>query len=163
MRASSARFISFAHPPLLITKQNPIDPPFGWVEPKPGGKTCGFCLGAANLPKAVACGYSEGAGFACSNGTLPLVPWPFCALWATTRRRGVGEAYPRPPRVCALGCLYTLGWATGHWQPPSAEATPRWRRAPATPPDGVGMVGSQSTWALGLCPPESAVRRQGGT
>ena len=26
----------------------------------------------SNLPKAVACGYFEGAGFTCSNGTLPL-------------------------------------------------------------------------------------------
>ena len=54
----------FRAPPSLITNQpNPIAPPFGWVDPKPGGKTCGFCLGAANLPKAVACGYYEGAGF----------------------------------------------------------------------------------------------------
>ena len=26
----------------------------------------------SNLPKAVACGYSEGAGFTRSNGTLPF-------------------------------------------------------------------------------------------
>ena len=56
-------------------------------------------------------------------------------------------------RGCALGLLYTVGWATALApQPgPSAEATPRRRRALTTPPDGVGMVGSQATWALGLC------------
>ena len=46
--------------------------PSGGSKPKPGGKTCGFCLGAANLPKGVACGYSEGAGFI----VLTELPWP---------------------------------------------------------------------------------------
>ena len=53
--------------------------------------------------KAVACGYFEGAGF------IVLTEPSLCHLrrqWALTRRRGVGEACPRP-RGCALGFLYT--------------------------------------------------------
>ena len=83
----------------------------------------------SNLRKAVACGYSEGAGFVVLTEPPPLGPLPLCALWATTRRRGVGELCRRAPRVsCALGWLCTLARATSHWQPPSAEATPRRRR-----------------------------------
>ena len=90
--------------------------------------------------KAVACGYSEGAGFACSNGTLLLLPAALCS----TRGRPVDLAMAscvQDPRVsCALGCA---SW--GHRLSPvpvgsplaggrarcdvgAAAATRRWRR-----------------------------------
>ena len=77
---------------------------------------------------------------------------------STRRWRGVSQA----PRVCALGLLYTrLGRPPHrHTQPgPSAEATPRRRRAATRPHDGIGRVGvlDQSTWALGSATPESDV------
>ena len=102
----------------------------------------------SNLPKAVACGYSEGAGFTCSNGTLPLALGP-SALGAvhdssTRRWRGVSHA----PGVCALGCVYG---ATPRLVAAPPQQRPRRESvgAAATPPDGVGTVRSQSTWALG--------------
>ena len=95
----------------------------------------------SNLPKAVACGYSEGAGFACSNGTLPFsLAVPFCSTPGRpvdAASRGVSPA----PRVCTLLCL------CGHTHPgashlpisrrPSAlrrgEATTLRRRRRAVP------------------------------
>ena len=91
-----------------------------------------------NFAKAIACGYYEGAGFACSNGTLPC----FCRPFRSTPSRPVDAALasclPRAPRVCTLGC------ASGHTLSPvpvgspsagsrarcdvGAAATPRWRR-----------------------------------
>ena len=47
-----------------------------------------------NLPKAVACGHSEGAGFACSNGTLPLAPSPRSSPW---RRMHLSDGVRGPP------------------------------------------------------------------
>ena len=106
--------------------------------PKPGGKTCGFCLGAANLPKAVACGYYEGAGFVVL--TEPS-PWPFALLLCvrcTTRRRGVGELCPQAPRPCALGCVFVS---------PGASRVPISRRPSALRRGG----GGHSSMASGRC------------
>ena len=57
----------------------------------------------SNLPKALACGYSEDAGFVVL--TEPS-PWPLALLLrvrCTTRQRGVGEVCPQAPNMCALG------------------------------------------------------------
>ena len=108
----------------------------------------------SNLPKAVACGYSEGAGFVVLTEPPPLGPLPLCALWATTRRRGVGELCPRAPRVCALGCL-RLGHqpATGtHQLGPSAEATPRRRRGGGDSSRRRRQGGVPSAWHWGALP-----------
>ena len=104
----------------------------------------------ANLPKAVACGYSEGAGFFVL--TEPF-PWPLALLLCvrcTTRRRGVGELCSGAPRPCALGCLYTRLPPLAHTQAgPSAQPRRDGVAAATSPRDGVGRVGSQSAWALG--------------
>ena len=144
----------FRAPPSLITKQ-PNRPTLRVGRPKARRQNVRVLSRRSNLPKAVACGYSEGAGFAVL--TEPCA-WPLALLRlmgddsSTRRRRAVSQA----PRVsCALGCL-RLGHqpATGtHQLGPSAEATPRRRRcvgeSSRRPPDGAGTVGSQSTWALG--------------
>ena len=90
----------FRAPPSSYNQTTQSTHPSGGSTPKPGGKTCGFCLGAANLPKAVACGYSEGAGFTVSNRTLPLFYRALLRHTWATRRRGDGELCPRP-RGCA--------------------------------------------------------------
>ena len=130
----------FRAPPSLITNnQTQSTHPSGGSKPKPGGKTCGFCLGAANLPKAVACGYSEGAGFVRSNGTLPLAPVsPLLpvAPHAPLRRR------PWAPSRCLLGrdpgaFVFVL---SGSVAIPSTEAerAATWGRRALL--DGVGEV-----------------------
>ena len=94
----------------------------------------------------------RGCGFCRSNGTLPLAA-PFCSVCgARLVDAALASCVPRPGG-CARSAASTLGWATAtcHWHPtrPMSRATPRRRRALTTPPDGVGMVGSQSILALG--------------
>ena len=113
----------FRAPPSLITKQPNRPTLRGGSTQSPEAKRAGF-VSALKFAKAVACGYSEGAGFVVL--TEPS-PWPLALLlWVrcTTRRRGDGEVCPRAPRVCALGCLYSRLGHHWHTQPgPSAEAT----------------------------------------
>ena len=104
----------------------------------------------SNLPKAVACGYSEGAGFVVL--TEPS-PWPL-ALLLLCGARLVDAAvvrYVPGPRGCALGCV--SGYTTPQPRLVAAPPQQRPRRdgvgAATTPPDGAGTVRSQSTWALG--------------
>ena len=92
----------------------------------------------SNLPKAVACGYSEGAGFVCSNGTLPLALCPPLAPHvgdpSTRRWRAVSPG----PRGCAhSGCAYSARCRSGPHQQ-EAERAATWGRRPLL--DGVGEV-----------------------
>ena len=79
----------------------------------------------SNLPKTVACGYSEGAGFVVLTEPSLLFAGrsaPHVGDPSTRRLRAVPQA---PRALCALGCL-RLGHqpATGtHQLGPSAEAT----------------------------------------
>ena len=95
-----------------------------------------------NLPKAVACGYYEGAGFVVLTEPSPLsfalLLWVRC----TTRRRGVGEVCSQAPRGCAhsavpLGSLTVTHTQSGPHQQ-EAERAATWGRWPLL--DGVGEV-----------------------
>ena len=158
MRASSARFISFAHPPLLITNQ-PNRPTLRVGRPHARMQNVRVLSRRRKFTKAVACGYSEGAGFVRSNGTLPLFLGPSAPCGRLLVDAALTRCVPCPETVrSALSSGYHPTSCTPHTQPgPSAEATPRRRRgrdgvgAATSPPDGVGMVGSQSILALGGC------------
>ena len=105
------------------------------------------------MPKAIACGYYEGAGFACSNGT-PLAPSPRSSPW---RRIHLSDGVRGP----SLGvCSGVPGAApstvvSNKQQRPSAHcdvgaaATPRWRRL------GVSVAQRPCTR---LCPHSSSAR-----
>ena len=93
----------------------------------------------SNLPKAVACGYSEGAGFVVLTEPFPLALGPSAlCVRCTTPRRGVGEACRRATSPCALGCASELTLTRCPVGSPSAggrarcdvgaAAIPRWRR-----------------------------------
>ena len=98
---------------------------------------------------------------------------PFCSVCgARLVDAALASCVPRPGG-CARSAASTLGWATAtcHWHPtrPMSRATPRRRRALTTPPDGVGMVGSQSAWHCchsragrprAICRAEKSARRR---
>ena len=88
----------------------------------------------SNLPEAVACGYSEGAGFACSNGTLPLALGPSAPHvgdpW-TRRWRGVS---PGAEGVHTRLCLrsHTVHTQPGAGRVPISRKPSALRRGEAT-------------------------------
>ena len=110
----------------------------------------------SNLPKAVACGYSEGAGFACSNGTLPLGPLPAFSPCDLDHSDGVRGLWPGACwGVIQVQFVFVL---SGSWPSPSrgrarcdvgVAATPRWRRR--------GVQGAQRPCTR-LCPTLSSAR-----
>ena len=113
----------------------------------------------SNLPKAVACGYCEGAGFVVL--TEPS-PWPLALLlWVrcTTRRRGVGELCPSRPRGCAHSAASTLGWATTGTLNLAHQQRPRRRRRGGDESSRRRRQGGVPSllWHLGAA--KSAVRR----
>ena len=88
-----------------------------------------------NFAKAIACGYYEGAGFACSNGTLPCFCRPFCSTPGRPVDAAVASCLPRAPRVCTLRLCILSPVPVGSPSAGSrarcdvgAAATPRWRR-----------------------------------
>ena len=114
----------------------------------------------SNLPKAVACGYSEGAGFVVLTEPFPLALGPSAlCVRCTTPRRGVGEACRRATSPCALGCASELTLTRCPVGSPSAggrarcdvgaAAIPRWRRR------GVSVAQRPCTR---LCPTLSSAR-----
>ena len=90
--------------------------------------------------KAVACGYSEGAGFTVSNRTLPFSlagrSAPHLGDPSTRRWRAVSQA----TRVCALGCAsgITLTRCQSGPHQQEAERAATWGRWPLL--DGVGEL-----------------------
>ena len=79
----------------------------------------------SNLLKAVACGYSEGAGFAVLTEPSPL---RFCSVRATTRRGGVGELSVQAPRPCARLAVSASDLRLSPVAGPTSRGTPRRRR-----------------------------------
>ena len=107
----------------------------------------------SNCPKAVACGYSEGAGFVVLTEPSPFsLAVPFCSTPGRPVDAALARCVPGPD--LARGCAHlaaSLNWAT-HWHTRRDGVG-----AATSPPDGVGRVGSQSV-GTGAATPELAVR-----
>ena len=86
----------------------------------------------------------------------PLVPLP---AFGSTPGRPVDAAKASclpGPRGCALGFLYARLGLTAHTQPGPHQQKPPRRDgvgAAASPPEGIGRVGSESAWHWGLLLP----------
>ena len=87
------------------------------------------------MPKAVACGYSEGAGFSCSNGTLPFLSGLLRLVgdYSSTRRRRAVSPGPEGvhTRLAVSASDLRLSPVARSRCPrrgPTSKATPRRRR-----------------------------------
>ena len=115
----------------------------------------------SNLPKAVACGYSEGAGFVVLTEPSPFVV-PFCSACGARLVDAASASCVPGPRGCAHSAV--LGWATNlplahtslaHQQRPRRDGV----GAATSPRDGVGMAWGLSLLGTGgTATPELAVR-----
>ena len=137
----------FRAPPSYNPITKPNRPTLRVGRPKARRQNVRVLSRRSNLPKAVACGYSEGAGFVVLTEPSPsLLPCPSAPHLGdpSTRRR---EVCPRRRGRCVHSAV--LGWATNlplaHTSLAHQQRPRRRRRALTTPPDGVGRVGSQPT------------------